>query len=194
MQWQTLLWFSPFRCTSCTHLLSPQNTGSCSWSTSLWPKPDWQTSRSGKIVSFEENSFWMGQTLLCVTPCTSALTQVAIEDMGLYEDLSATDEAVQVLLLCLPFPFSSGKALSLSTSLPFQRWVCCQVSSFNPEVLVALNTGSPQFSWKLDSHFIGILIFLGGALHLCGVEPKCEYSKEIWGWNLHSAVSHCASW
>lgn len=54
----------------------------------------------------------MGQTLLCVTTCTSPLTQVAIEDMGLYEDLSATDEAVQVLLLCLPV-FSSAMSLFL---------------------------------------------------------------------------------
>lgn len=103
----TILWFSLLRCTSCTHLLCPPNTGPCSWSTSLWLKHGWPTSRSGNIVCFGRNSLWVCPTLLCVTSCSSDLAQVAIEDMGLYEDLSAPEEAVQVLLPCLPVSSSA---------------------------------------------------------------------------------------
>lgn len=55
---------------------------------------------------WEEFFVGLSNPAVCDT-CSSDLTQVAIEDMGLYEDLSAPEEAVQVLLPCLPVSSSA---------------------------------------------------------------------------------------
>lgn len=96
------------------------------------------------------------------------------------------------LISHVPFPLE--KHLGYQPPCHSKAECAAKSLALSQRVLGTINMGSPQFSWKLEWHFIGILILFSGALHLCGVGPKCGYSKEIWGWNLHSAVSHCGSW
>lgn len=95
------MWILHFRSISCTHLLCQQSIALFSWSTSLWLKPDWLTSRLVKTVPLERDPYRSVQTwaVQWQCPCLCNLMQVAIEDMGLYEDLSSTHESMQVLVI-----------------------------------------------------------------------------------------------
>lgn len=92
-----------------------------------------------------------------------------------------------------PRPFSSGKALRLSTSLPCQSSVCCQVSSFKAEGLVAINPGSSYFSWKEESHFIAVLGHSISVVWHQSVDVQRRFGDGICTLQLHSAV-HDTFW
>lgn len=193
-KWEIPLWFSPFRCTSCTHLLCPRNTGPCSWSTSLWLKPDWPTSRSGKNCLFWGEFFLdLSNPAVCdllhLCPRTGghrghgALWRPLLHQWG-----SAGTAALSPSFPISQVPFPLEKHWGYQPPCPSKAECAAKSPALRQRVLVAISTGPPLFSWKLELHFIVSWFFSVEHLHLCGVGPKCAYSEEIWGWNLHSAV------
>lgn len=91
-----------------------------------------------------------------------------------------------------PRPFSSGKALRLSTSLPFQSSACCQVSSLKAEGFSGHKCGIFPVFVKTGGTFYS----LERSVSVCGIRVwifQRRFGDGIYTLQLHTAV-HDTFW
>lgn len=72
LSYKNILWFSPGRFTSCSLRMFLWNTAASSWSTSLWPRPGWLTSRWEVLLSeyIITAVFWNNSNIIYMCVCT----------------------------------------------------------------------------------------------------------------------------